>query len=143
MVQLNDQGRIRLRGAKHPLMLKTMVPLQLEMGNGYRSLIITGPNTGGKTVALKTLGLLTLMVQSGLLVPVEEGSVFAVYGKVMTAIGDGQSIEQSLSTFSAQIRRLIAMVEESDRSTLLLIDELAAGTDPGKGCRCRSPFWRN
>lgn len=133
MVQLNDQGRIRLRGAKHPLMLKTMVPLQLEMGNGYRSLIITGPNTGGKTVALKTLGLLTLMVQSGLLVPVEEGSVFAVYGKVMTAIGDGQSIEQSLSTFSAQIRRLIAMVEESDRSTLLLIDELAAGTDPGEG----------
>lgn len=132
-VQLSDQGRIRLRGAKHPLMLKTMVPLQLDMGSGYRSLIITGPNTGGKTVALKTLGLLTLMVQSGLLVPVEEGSVFAVFDKVMTAIGDGQSIEQSLSTFSAQIRRLIAMVEQADRSTLLLIDELAAGTDPGEG----------
>ncbi|GIO32173.1 MULTISPECIES: endonuclease MutS2 [Paenibacillus] len=133
IVQLSDRGFIRLRGAKHPLMLKTMVPLQLELGNGYRSLIITGPNTGGKTVALKTLGLLTLMVQSGLLVPVEEGSIFAVFDKVMTAIGDGQSIEQSLSTFSAQIRRLIAMVEAADRSTLLLIDELAAGTDPGEG----------
>ncbi|MDR9852558.1 DNA mismatch repair protein MutS [Paenibacillus sp. VCA1] len=133
IVQLSDRGFIRLRGAKHPLMLKTMVPLQLELGNGYRSLIITGPNTGGKTVALKTLGLLTLMVQSGLLVPVEEGSIFAVFDKVMTAIGDGQSIEQSLSTFSAQIRRLIAMVETADRSTLLLIDELAAGTDPGEG----------
>ncbi|MDR0268540.1 DNA mismatch repair protein MutS [Paenibacillus sp.] len=132
-VQLNDEGWIRLRGAKHPLMLKKMVPLQLEMGKGYRSLIITGPNTGGKTVALKTLGLLTLMVQSGLLVPVEEGSVFAVFGQVMTAIGDGQSIEQSLSTFSAQIRRLTAMVEAANRSTLLLIDELAAGTDPGEG----------
>ncbi len=132
-VQLNADGLIRLRGAKHPLMLKTMVPLHLEMGKGYRSLIITGPNTGGKTVALKTLGLLTLMVQSGLLVPVEEGSMFAVFGNVMTAIGDGQSIEQSLSTFSAQIRRLIAMVDAADRSTLLLIDELAAGTDPGEG----------
>ncbi|MEC0240767.1 DNA mismatch repair protein MutS [Paenibacillus dokdonensis] len=132
-VQLNADGLIRLRGAKHPLMLQTMVPLHLEMGKGYRSLIITGPNTGGKTVALKTLGLLTLMVQSGLLVPVEEGSMFAVFGNVMTAIGDGQSIEQSLSTFSAQIRRLIAMVDAADRSTLLLIDELAAGTDPGEG----------
>ncbi len=133
MVELNDKGLIRLRGAKHPLMLQTMVPLNLEMGRGYRSLIITGPNTGGKTVALKTLGLLTLMVQSGLLVPVEEGSVFSVFGQVMTAIGDGQSIEQSLSTFSAQIRRLIAMVNTANPSTLLLIDELAAGTDPGEG----------
>ncbi|MED5018005.1 DNA mismatch repair protein MutS [Paenibacillus chibensis] len=132
-VQLNDKGWIKLRGAKHPLMLKTMVPLNMEMGTGYRSLIITGPNTGGKTVALKTLGLLTLMVQSGLLVPVEEESVFAVFGQVMTAIGDGQSIEQSLSTFSAQIRRLIAMVNTANPSTLLLIDELAAGTDPGEG----------
>ncbi|MGN7360779.1 endonuclease MutS2 [Paenibacillus sp. SAF-054] len=132
-VELNDKGLIRLRGAKHPLMLRTMVPLNLEMGRGYRSLIITGPNTGGKTVALKTLGLLTLMVQSGLLVPVEEGSVFSVFGQVMTAIGDGQSIEQSLSTFSAQIRRLIAMVNMANPSTLLLIDELAAGTDPGEG----------
>ncbi|GAF09592.1 recombination inhibitory protein MutS2 [Paenibacillus pini JCM 16418] len=132
-VELNDRGRIQLRGARHPLMLKTMVPLQLDMGTGYRSLIITGPNTGGKTVALKTLGLLTLMVQSGVLVPVDEGSMFCMFTKVLTAIGDGQSIEQSLSTFSAQIRRLIGMVDAADHSTLLLIDELAAGTDPGEG----------
>ncbi|MBE9916300.1 DNA mismatch repair protein MutS [Paenibacillus donghaensis] len=131
--QFNNRGWIRIRGAKHPMMLNKMVPLELELGKNYRSLIITGPNTGGKTVALKTLGLLTLMVQSGLLVPVAEGSVFAVFSQVMTAIGDGQSIEQSLSTFSAQIRRLAAMVETADRSTLLLIDELAAGTDPGEG----------
>ncbi|MFU1796170.1 endonuclease MutS2 [Paenibacillus azoreducens] len=132
-VQLNDRGWIRIREAKHPMMLNKMVPLELELGKNYRSLIITGPNTGGKTVALKTLGLLTLMVQSGLLVPVAEGSVFAVFSQVMTAIGDGQSIEQSLSTFSAQIRRLANMVETADSSTLLLIDELAAGTDPGEG----------
>ncbi|WP_145138182.1 endonuclease MutS2 [Paenibacillus sp. Y412MC10] len=132
-VLLSDSGRIKVSGARHPFMLKTMVPLWLELGGGYRSLIITGPNTGGKTVALKTLGLLTLMVQSGLLVPVEEGSTFTVFTKVLSAIGDGQSIEQSLSTFSAQIKRLIGMVDAADRHTLLLIDELAAGTDPGEG----------
>ncbi|MBB3130386.1 dsDNA-specific endonuclease/ATPase MutS2 [Paenibacillus rhizosphaerae] len=132
-VLLSDSGRIQVSGARHPFMLKTMVPLQLELGGGYRSLIITGPNTGGKTVALKTLGLLTLMVQSGLLVPVEEDSTFTVFTKVLSAIGDGQSIEQSLSTFSAQIKRLIGMVDAADRHTLLLIDELAAGTDPGEG----------
>ncbi|WP_145949907.1 endonuclease MutS2 [Paenibacillus sp. Y412MC10] len=132
-VLLSDSGRIKVSGARHPFMLKTMVPLRLELGGGYRSLIITGPNTGGKTVALKTLGLLTLMVQSGLLVPVEDGSMFTVFTKVLSAIGDGQSIEQSLSTFSAQIKRLIGMVDAADRHTLLLIDELAAGTDPGEG----------
>ncbi|WP_163882900.1 endonuclease MutS2 [Paenibacillus favisporus] len=132
-VLLSDSGRITVSGARHPFMLKTMVPLRLELGGGYRSLIITGPNTGGKTVALKTLGLLTLMVQSGLLVPVEDGSTFTVFTKVLSAIGDGQSIEQSLSTFSAQIKRLIGMVDAADRHTLLLIDELAAGTDPGEG----------
>lgn len=132
-VELNVSGNISVYGAKHPRLLKTMIPLDMAIGEGYRSLIITGPNTGGKTVALKTLGLLTLMVQSGLLVPVEPGSTFAVFSKVMTVIGDGQSIEQSLSTFSAQIQRLIHMVETADRSTLLLIDELAAGTDPGEG----------
>ncbi|AOZ92369.1 endonuclease MutS2 [Paenibacillus crassostreae] len=132
-VQLNDRGLISIHGAKHPLLLQKMIPLSVEMGQGYRSLIITGPNTGGKTVALKTLGLLTLMVQSGMLVPVEPGSMFAVFSNVMTVIGDGQSIEQSLSTFSAQIQRITHMVRIADRSTLLLIDELAAGTDPGEG----------
>ncbi|MGF7048467.1 MutS2 family protein [Paenibacillus sp. DS2015] len=132
-VLLNANGNMAIYGAKHPLLLRTMIPLDMALGEGYRSLIITGPNTGGKTVALKTLGILTLMVQSGLLVPVDQGSTFAVFSKVMTVIGDGQSIEQSLSTFSAQIQRLIHMVESADHSTLLLIDELAAGTDPGEG----------
>ncbi|AJS61267.1 endonuclease MutS2 [Paenibacillus sp. IHBB 10380] len=132
-VLLNANGNIAVYGAKHPLLLRTMIPLDMAIGTGYRSLIITGPNTGGKTVALKTLGILTLMVQSGLLVPVDPGSTFAVFSKVMTVIGDGQSIEQSLSTFSAQIQRLIHMVETANSSTLLLIDELAAGTDPGEG----------
>jgi DNA mismatch repair protein MutS2 len=132
-VQLNDRGIISVQGAKHPLLLQKMIPLSVEMGQGYRSLIITGPNTGGKTVALKTIGLLTLMAQSGMLVPVEPSSVFAVFSNIMTVIGDGQSIEQSLSTFSAQIQRITHMVSAANRSTLLLIDELAAGTDPGEG----------
>lgn len=132
-VQLNDRGIISVHGAKHPLLLQKMIPLSVEIGQGYRSLIITGPNTGGKTVALKTIGLLTLMAQSGMLVPVEEGSMFAVFTNIMTVIGDGQSIEQSLSTFSAQIQRITHMVSAAGRSTFLLIDELAAGTDPGEG----------
>ncbi|OAB45792.1 endonuclease MutS2 [Paenibacillus antarcticus] len=132
-VQLNDKGIISVQGAKHPLLLQKMIPLSVEIGQGYQSLIITGPNTGGKTVALKTVGLLTLMAQSGMLVPVEQGSNFAVFSNIMTVIGDGQSIEQSLSTFSAQIQRITHMVRAADRSTLLLIDELAAGTDPGEG----------
>lgn len=132
-VQLNDKGIISVRGAKHPLLLQKMIPLSVEIGEGYRSLIITGPNTGGKTVALKTMGLLTLMAQSGMLVPVEAGSMFAVFSNIMTVIGDGQSIEQSLSTFSAQIQRITHMVSAAGRSTFLLIDELAAGTDPGEG----------
>ena len=132
-VQLNDRGNISVQGAKHPLLLQKMIPLSIEIGQGYRSLIITGPNTGGKTVALKTVGLLTLMAQSGMLVPVDPGSEFAVFSNVMTVIGDGQSIEQSLSTFSAQIQRITYMVSAADCSTLLLIDELAAGTDPGEG----------
>ncbi|OAB39817.1 endonuclease MutS2 [Paenibacillus glacialis] len=132
-VQLNDKGIIDVKGAKHPLLLQKMIPLSVKIGQGYRSLIITGPNTGGKTVALKTLGLLTLMAQSGMLVPVDSGSNFAVFSNVMTVIGDGQSIEQSLSTFSAQIQRITQMVRVADRSTFLLIDELAAGTDPGEG----------
>lgn len=132
-VQLNDKGIISVHGAKHPLLLQKMIPLSVEIGQGHRSLIITGPNTGGKTVALKTIGLLTLMAQSGMLVPVEQGSMFAVFSNIMTVIGDGQSIEQSLSTFSAQIQRITHMVSAADRSTFLLIDELAAGTDPGEG----------
>ncbi|MCA1292607.1 DNA mismatch repair protein MutS [Paenibacillus sp. alder61] len=132
-VGVNDKGRTVLRGAKHPKLLGSMVPLDLEIGADYKTLIITGPNTGGKTVVLKTFGLLSLMVQSGLLVPVGPGSEFAVYRGIMAVIGDGQNLEQSLSTFSAQIQSLVAMLKVAGPSTLLLIDELAAGTDPGEG----------
>ncbi|MGG4554926.1 DNA mismatch repair protein MutS [Paenibacillus humicus] len=132
-VRINENGASRITGARHPHLLKTMVPLDLEIGSAYRTLIITGPNTGGKTVVLKTFGLLALMVQSGLLVPVDANSSFAIYNRIMAVIGDGQNLEQSLSTFSAQIRSLVQMIQEAGPDALLLIDELAAGTDPGEG----------
>ncbi|RCX16178.1 MutS-like protein [Fontibacillus phaseoli] len=132
-VQLSARGDTVLRGARHPKLLGSMVPLDLEIGSDYKTLIITGPNTGGKTVVLKTFGLLALMVQSGLLVPVSPDSRFAVYRGIMAVIGDGQNLEQSLSTFSAQIQTLVSMLRDAGPSTLLLIDELAAGTDPGEG----------
>lgn len=111
----------------------SMVPLDFSIGYNYSSLIITGPNTGGKTVALKTLGLLTLMMQSGLLVPVHEEGEMAVYEQIAVDIGDGQSLEQALSTFSAHIRNMITILEQANPSTLVLIDEMASGTDPGEG----------
>ncbi|MCE5168749.1 DNA mismatch repair protein MutS [Paenibacillus profundus] len=132
-VGLNIEGVVDIRGGKHPLLGRDTVPLTFRIGRGYRTLIITGPNTGGKTVALKTVGLLTLMAQSGLLVPVEERSTFAVFKHVAADIGDGQSIEQSLSTFSAHIKNIIDMLSYADDSTLILIDEMASGTDPGEG----------
>ena len=129
---LNDRGIVRMVGGRHP-MLKGMVPISLEFGKEYKSLIVTGPNTGGKTVVLKTLGVLTLMVQSGMLIPVEEGSEFNVFSDVMSVIGDGQSLAQSLSTFSAQMKSIEEMLRNAGKGVLLLIDELAAGTDPGEG----------
>lgn len=132
-VEICEDGYTVIREAKYPKLLQAMVPLDVEIGRSYRTLIITGPNTGGKTVVLKTFGLLALMVQSGLLVPVAPGSRFAVYRGIMAVIGDGQNLEQSLSTFSAQISALVTMLREAGPSTLLLIDELAAGTDPGEG----------
>ncbi|OME28569.1 endonuclease MutS2 [Paenibacillus odorifer] len=131
-VTLNDRGFLRMNGGRHP-MLQGMIPISLEIGKGYKSLIITGPNTGGKTVVLKTLGLLTLMAQSGLLIPVEEGSEFTVFTDVISVIGDGQSLAQSLSTFSAQMKSIEGMLRDASKGVLLLIDELAAGTDPGEG----------
>lgn len=131
-VALNDRGYLRMNGGRHPK-LKDMVPVSLEFGKGYKSLIVTGPNTGGKTVVLKTLGLLTLMVHSGMLVPVEEDCDFAVFSDVISVIGDGQSLTQSLSTFSAQMKSIEGMLQEAGKGVLLLIDELAAGTDPGEG----------
>lgn len=132
-VELNDQGIIDLREAKHPLLNRPMVPLNFVIGRRYKSLIITGPNTGGKTLTLKTVGLLTVMVQSGVLVPVREGSLLSVFNHLAVDIGDGQSIEHALSTFSAHIRNVNEMLQFADRSTLILIDEMASGTDPGEG----------
>lgn len=132
-VLLNDCGIIDIRNAKHPLLGAHTVPLTFRIGRGYTCLIITGPNTGGKTVALKTVGLLTLMAQSGLLVPTQENSLFSVFRNVCVDIGDGQSMEQSLSTFSAHVTNVIHILEEADASTLVLFDEMASGTDPGEG----------
>ncbi|MDR6723518.1 dsDNA-specific endonuclease/ATPase MutS2 [Paenibacillus amylolyticus] len=133
VVQVNAEGRVQIQRAHHPLMGESMVPLDFTIGTNYRSLIITGPNTGGKTIALKTLGLLTLMMQSGLLVPVGEGGTMSVYSEIAVDIGDGQSMEQALSTFSAHIRNMIGILEQANSSTLVLIDEMASGTDPGEG----------
>jgi MutS2 family protein len=132
-VSVNTCRRLDIRGAKHPLIGKSAVPLDISIGDSYRTLVITGPNTGGKTVALKTVGLLTLMVQSGLHVPAEPVSEFTVFTDILADIGDGQSIEQSLSTFSSHIRNIISIIECVDSNTLVIIDELGAGTDPGEG----------
>ncbi len=132
-VDINQQGLIRLRNATHPLIGASMVPLDFAIGDRYKTLIITGPNTGGKTSALKTVGLITLMVQSGLLVPVGEGSQCAVFDEVAVDIGDGQSLEHALSTFSAHIRNIREILQTAGRSTLILLDEMASGTDPGEG----------
>ncbi|MFD0692549.1 DNA mismatch repair protein MutS [Paenibacillus sp. GCM10027628] len=132
-VTLNDRGRLSLYGARHPLLGKQSVPLDIHIGDDFRALVITGPNTGGKTISLKTVGLLTLMVQSGLLVPVGEGSEFALYRSVMADIGDGQSLEHSLSTFSSHVKNVIGILKEAGPSSLVLLDELASGTDPGEG----------
>lgn len=131
-VDLNDRGIVRIQGARHPG-LTGMVPLDFAIGEAYHALIITGPNTGGKTVALKTVGLLTLLVQTGLPVPVAQGSIFNVYEQIAADIGDGQSLEQSLSTFSSHIREVIEILTFANDRSLILIDEMATGTDPGEG----------
>ncbi|AOT70784.1 endonuclease MutS2 [Geosporobacter ferrireducens] len=130
---VNDKNSICIRQGRHPLLGNTAVPLDFAIGDNYRSLIITGPNTGGKTVVLKTVGLLTMMVQSGLHVPVGEESSFAVFTDILADIGDGQSIEQNLSTFSAHIKNIISILAGADRNTLVILDEVGAGTDPGEG----------
>ncbi|SEL82097.1 MutS domain V [Paenibacillus sp. cl141a] len=132
-VDLNQEGFIHLKSAVHPLIGSSMVPLDFTIGKRYKTLIITGPNTGGKTSALKTVGLITIMVQSGLLVPVAEGSHCAVFDEVSVDIGDGQSLEHALSTFSAHIRNIRDILQTAGRSTLVLLDEMASGTDPGEG----------
>ncbi|NIK76624.1 dsDNA-specific endonuclease/ATPase MutS2 [Paenibacillus castaneae] len=132
-IELSAKPVIRLVHARHPLLGQNSVPLNVELGFEWKQLIITGPNTGGKTVALKTIGLFVLMVQSGLLVPAEKGSVIGVFKHVIADVGDGQSLEQSLSTFSSHVTVLKDMLENAGPRALLLLDELAAGTDPSEG----------
>ncbi|WP_240644368.1 endonuclease MutS2 [Paenibacillus paeoniae] len=132
-VTLSDEPVIWLKGARHPLLGADSMPLDAELGIRWKQLIITGPNTGGKTVSLKTIGLHVLMAQSGLLIPAEEGSVLGIFRHVVADVGDGQSLEQSLSTFSSHIAVLKEMFEVADTRTLLLLDEMAAGTDPSEG----------
>src|SRR5574341_180082 len=131
---LNQDGYLRLVKARHPFLdQKKVVPLTIELGKEFSTVIITGPNTGGKTVALKTVGLLNLMVQAGLEIPAEPGSEVNLFGKIFADIGDEQSIEMSLSTFSSHIRQIINAIQNSDQQSLVLLDEIGAGTDPKEG----------
>lgn len=130
--RLNEHGYIKIVNGKYPL-IKNPVPLNFEIGDDYRTLIITGPNAGGKTVVLKTVGILTLAVQSGFHIPAKEGTEISVFNKMFVDIGDNQSIENALSTFSSHVKNLARIIKESSKSTLLLFDEIGSGTEPNEG----------
>ncbi len=137
MPEIREKGAVVLRGARHPLLIESIgeaaVPLDIRLGEDYACMVITGPNTGGKTVVIKTVGLLALMAQAGMLIPASPDSVLPVFSGVYSDIGDEQSVEQSLSTFSAHMGQIVRILGESGPDTLVLLDELGAGTDPAEG----------